>query len=102
MEFASWPWTLPTPAANWNRRSRPCWTGATLHEMRFFLMHNIQYDGLDGVYENPMGAVAVLSRLDARSEGAQVRRRGILETRLGRRPANPRRTPSGGPGSSPI
>ena len=61
IEFASWPWTLPTPGSQLETTAKAVLGWCNAHEMRFFLMHNIQYDGLDGIYENPLGATPWLS-----------------------------------------
>ena len=61
IEFASWPWTLPQPGSQLETTAKAVLNWCDTHGVQFFLMHNVQYDGLDGVYENPMGAAGVLS-----------------------------------------
>ena len=41
VEFASWPWTLPKPGSSLETIATAVLDWCDVHEMRFFLMHNI-------------------------------------------------------------
>jgi len=61
VEFASWPWTLPTSGSQMETTVTAVLNWCDAHDMHFFLMHNVQYDASDGAYENPMGALVWLT-----------------------------------------
>ena len=87
------PWTLPRPGSPLETTVTAVLNWCDAHEMQFFLMHNIQYDGLDGAYENPLGAAGLLTDwlrvLKAHKCVAGV----ILGNEVGPTPGDPQKSP---------
>jgi hypothetical protein len=64
--FASWCWTLPRPGSDLERTAGAVLEWCDAHDMRFFLMHNIQFGAqegasLDDAVEDPMRAAKFLT-----------------------------------------
>jgi hypothetical protein len=93
IEFASWPWTLPTPRNQLEATATAVLAWCDVHEMRFFLMHNIQYGGLDGIYENPMGAAPWLSDWIRVLKGHKCVAGVILGNEVGPAAGEPQKSP---------
>ena len=91
--FASWPWTLPTPGSQLETTVTAVLNWCDVQKMRFFLMHNVQYDGLDGAYENPMGAAAVLTDWMRVLKGHKCVAGVILGNEVGPTPGEPKKNP---------
>jgi hypothetical protein len=67
VEFASWTWTIPTPGSDLERTASAVLDWCDGHDVRFFLMHNIQFGspgeggGLDDAVEDPLRAAKFLT-----------------------------------------
>ncbi|MCL5096657.1 MAG: hypothetical protein M1608_03830 [Candidatus Omnitrophica bacterium] len=93
VEFASWPWTLPKPGGRLETTATAVLNWCDAHEMRFFLMHNIQYDNLDGAYANPMGAAGLLTDWLRVLKGHPCAAGVILGNEVGPTPGSPGKNP---------
>jgi hypothetical protein len=66
IKFASWCWTLPTRGSDLDHTAGAVLDWCDAHDMRFFLMHNIQFGAqegasLDDAVEDPMRAARYLT-----------------------------------------
>lgn len=93
VEFASWPWTLPKAGSLLETTATAVLNWCDAHEMRFFLMHNIQYDGIDGAHENPMGAAGLLTDWMRVLKGHTCVAGVILGNEVGPTPGTPGKNP---------
>ncbi len=97
IEFASWPWTLPTPGSALEKAAGAVLSWCDENDFHFFLMQNIQYGsdggGLDGEWTDPTKMAWCLSDWIRVMKGHRCVAGVITGNEIGPAGGNPKETP---------